>query len=80
MENQERTFIATYSWTGTIEVEATDAEHAEKIVWDSVLAHGWGGLAARWGIWDGRCSLLLAGDGARRCRRRALPAPTGRGE
>ena len=42
MENQERTFIATYSWTGTIDVEATDAEHAEKIVWDSGLAHGLG--------------------------------------
>ena len=42
MENQERTFIATYSWTGTIEVEANDAEHAEKIVWDWVLAHGLG--------------------------------------
>ena len=42
MENEERTFTATYLWKGTIEVEATDAEHAEKIVWDSVLAHGWG--------------------------------------
>tara|TARA_R110002110_G_scaffold392321_1_gene605838 strand:+ start:398 stop:577 length:180 start_codon:yes stop_codon:yes gene_type:complete len=42
MENEERTFEATYLWKGTIEVEARNAEHAEKIVWDLVVANGLG--------------------------------------